>query len=587
MHGRLCACPSFVFNMEILSSNVFARIGTTPGKIFQIIDDLNELRDSTVSPDLSSVNPTTVLTLFYEKEVDRNVAFATTMLIKKGIEAEIKMDKLKFGMIGCLDHNIAFKAIPKKEFAIYFDALVCREKINSLLKFLLHLLEADKIGVHYGYEPPKVFASHLYMLPYILGFFRADLLRYFSEHGFNPKNLKIYHEKNMVNSIDNVVGTHGNVILVTEVGSEPLTILQVPTNRGTFPLKLILREFMASPSNNNYRNSEDSDTVPNSRLYKSVLCRHYNKRNGCNNGSECKFAHGKSDLKTNVDVGVSRQFTNAAQSTNGAASGVKQFTTASLRTSRQSVSVSAPVDEQSTDDLSTPASPFIGDRAELEDVISASVPIGNAVTVSEEAPKTDSAVVAGLVDTSTKKLDVSVPASTIAMRVVFVEKDSGLTAVPKTPSGATASVTDVDEVWPGLGDDTGVKSHRKRAASSTPGSASPGTGGANSRRSQANRTVTSTSDSAGNASSFINPCADGDTPAEWTVKRNGKNVSPIPVSNTTTPMRFNKSGYPVVTTVPTTAHRGKNNALFGAILRSPPSNSFDALATDTSASMDH
>ena len=77
--------------MEILSSNVFARIGTTPGKIFQIIDDLNELRDSTVSPALLTVNPTTVLTLFYEKEVDRNVAFATTMLqLRKELKLKLK-----------------------------------------------------------------------------------------------------------------------------------------------------------------------------------------------------------------------------------------------------------------------------------------------------------------------------------------------------------------------------------------------------------------------------------------------------------------------------------------------------------------
>ena len=226
------------------------------------------------------------------------------MAIKNGIESEIKMDKMKFGLVGCLDHNIAFKAIPKKECAIYFDSLVSREKINSLLKFLLGLLEADKIGVHYGYEPPKVFASHLYMLPYVLGFFRADLWRYFSVQGLNPKNLKLYHEKNMINSLDNVIGTHGNVILVTEVGSKPLTILDVPTDRGTFPLKLVLREFMTSPSNNNNYSSEDSDAVPNSHLFKSVLCRFYKTRHGCNNGSECKFAHGRSDIKTGLDVRV-------------------------------------------------------------------------------------------------------------------------------------------------------------------------------------------------------------------------------------------------------------------------------------------
>ena len=564
--------------MEVLCSNVFARVSKNPGEIFKIIDDFSVLSDTSVSPNPLTKYDTTVLTLYYDKEVDRNVAFATTLAIKNGIEAEIKMDKMKFGLVGCLDHNIAFKATPKKECAIYFDALVCIEKINSLLKFLLGLLEADKIGVHYGYKPPKVFASQLYMLPYVLGFFRADLWHYFSVQGLNPKNLKLYHEKNMVNSLDNVIGTHGNVILVTEVGSNPLTILDVPTDRGTFPLKLVLREFMTSPSNNNNYSSEDSDAVPNSRLFKSEICRFYKKRNGCNNGSECKYAHGRSDIRTSVDVAAPRQSTNAV------APVVKQFTTAVLRASRLPDIVPAPVDNKCSDDLSPPPSPLFGSSFESEGVISDSVPFGG--TVTEEAAKTVSTVFAGLVDNSTKKMGVSVPESTTAMSVVFVEKNSGHTAVPITPVGATASGSDVDVAWPALGDGAGLKGNLKRAAGSAPGSASPGTGGTNPRRSQATRLV-NTPDSAGTASSVVNPRTDGDTSSDWTTKRNGKNVSPNSVMNATTPMRLNRSGYPVLAAVPTTVHRGRNNALFGALILSPSSNSFNALSTDSSASMDH
>ena len=150
------------------------------------------------------------------------------------------------------------------------------------------------------------------MLPYVLGFFRADLWRYFTTHGFKPKNLKLYHGKNIANSLDNLVGTYGNVILVTEVESAPLTTLNVPTDRGTFPLKLVLREFMATPSSNNNYNAKDSDVAPNNRLFKSVLCRFFGKKNGCNNGNE--FAHGKSEIKTSADLGPARQppITNAA-----------------------------------------------------------------------------------------------------------------------------------------------------------------------------------------------------------------------------------------------------------------------------------
>ena len=57
----------------------------------------------------------------------------------------------------------------------------------------------------------------------MLGFFRADpSWHYFTSHGFKPKNLKLYHGKNIANSLDNMVGTYGNVILVTEVGSIPV-----------------------------------------------------------------------------------------------------------------------------------------------------------------------------------------------------------------------------------------------------------------------------------------------------------------------------------------------------------------------------
>ena len=140
--------------MEVLCSNVFARVGKNPGEIFKIIDDFNVLREASVSPDKSTVYPTTVLTLFYEEEIGRDVAIATTLVIKKGIESEIKMDNLKFGLVGCLDHNIAFKAIPKKECAIYFDSMISSEKMDAFLKFLLGLLKEDKIGVHYGYLPP-------------------------------------------------------------------------------------------------------------------------------------------------------------------------------------------------------------------------------------------------------------------------------------------------------------------------------------------------------------------------------------------------------------------------------------------------
>ena len=71
---------------------------------------------------------------------------------------------------------------------------------------------------------------------------------------------------------------------------------------------------MASPSSNNNYNTEDSDFVPKNRLFKSVLCRFYNKKNGCNNGNECKFAHGKREIKMSAVFDSSRLSSTVAAS---------------------------------------------------------------------------------------------------------------------------------------------------------------------------------------------------------------------------------------------------------------------------------
>ena len=92
-------------------------------------------------------------------------------MFKKGIETEIKADTMKFGLVGCLDYNISFKATPHKEFAIYFNAFVKRNKIKAVLEFLQSLLKVSKVAIHYGYEPPKFLVNQVYNMPTMLGSF--------------------------------------------------------------------------------------------------------------------------------------------------------------------------------------------------------------------------------------------------------------------------------------------------------------------------------------------------------------------------------------------------------------------------------
>ena len=178
--------------------------------------------------------------------------------------------------------------------------------------------------------------------------------------------------------------------------------------------------------------------------------------------------------------------------------------------------------------------------------------------------------------------------SSTAMFVDYVEKNSSDTAIPiPKPLGEIPALPAEADKWPIVGNGAVEKGHLKRPANSAPGSVSPGTGGTNPRRGQSARSRNSTTGSASPASSVINPRTDGDIPSEWLIKKGGKNVSPNSVTDTTTPLRWNKSGYPVIAAVPTTGNRGKKNAIFGAILQSPTTNLFQALATDSSANMDH
>ena len=246
----------------------------------------------------------------------------------------------------------------------------------------------------------------------------------------------------------------------------------------------------------------------------------------------------------------------------------------------------AAMDEKQSTTESLLASPIFPDSSDQADVDN----LGSASSVGAAAVVTSKAGIAAFVESVNKaatRIDDSATESSIAMSVVYVEKNSSDTAIPKTPGGAAASGTEVDEAWPALGDGAGVKGHLKRAASSAPGSARPGTGGTNPRRVQTTRSGISAPGSASPGSSVINSGTDGDAFSDWTTKRNGKNVSPNSGNNTATPLRLNKSGYPVITAALPTVHRGKNKALFGAMLQSSTSNSFNALSTDSSASMDH
>ena len=98
------------------------------------------------------------------------MALASTLVLKNGIEAEVKSGSLELGLVGLLDHNISFQATAKKECAIYFNAVVEDSIIKCTLDLLLKALGESYFAQEYGFEPPKRYEYQLFFMPYLLGF---------------------------------------------------------------------------------------------------------------------------------------------------------------------------------------------------------------------------------------------------------------------------------------------------------------------------------------------------------------------------------------------------------------------------------
>ena len=75
------------------------------------------------------------------------------------------------------------------------------------MDLLLRSLGASHIAQNFGFEPPKVYESQLFMIPYGLGFLRGEIDYSLVRAGYEPKHLKLLQGKNALNSATNIVGT--------------------------------------------------------------------------------------------------------------------------------------------------------------------------------------------------------------------------------------------------------------------------------------------------------------------------------------------------------------------------------------------
>ena len=134
-----------------------------------------------------------------------------------------------------------------------------------------------------------------------------DLDNAFLLAGYQPKHLKIHQGRQLTNPLENMIGTHGNVILLTEAGKAPLTSMEVKTERGVYTLNLEHKEFSPISGNRNYNTAAMGTVKINHRRYKSVLCRFHESNKRCRNGGSCQYAHGKDEISKSNESGVLRR----------------------------------------------------------------------------------------------------------------------------------------------------------------------------------------------------------------------------------------------------------------------------------------
>ena len=458
------------------ASNVYILVvpGENPLNTFQRINVLSGLKATTVLPSKLVENKITVITLFYEKLINHSLALASTLLFKKAIEGEIKTCSMELGLVGLLDYNISFQATAKKECAIWFNGVVGDDIIKCTLDLLLKALGSSYIAQEYGFVPPKRYEYKLYFMPYLLGFLREELEHSLTRAGYEPKHLKLLQGKNALNSGTNIVGTHGNVILKTEVGVGPVSFVNVSTNRGVFNLSLEQKDFYGSSVP---KGPTQSASTENNWLFKTRLCTHHASGRKCYQGINCSFAHGDNELRPK-QAWSGRGFTHApTPSSEGATADVVQPVAGAIIVNNVAEVIEIPdsdsmvIDEAQPGDgnFVKPLSASIVANSGVDDSISG---VGRPVPGSLSGSENLSSSIASAIAINSSEISngekVSVPevSATSAAMVVegFVEKNAASTAVVNI--NTTVNLNAASPLVPGL--DNGTKKGKKKREASSP-----------------------------------------------------------------------------------------------------------------------
>ena len=302
------------FSPTIESTNVFFKFqpshlyrcsnGNVKGMIehalqeISVKDFMSSQKDK-IAPNTLVVNKGSVLTYYYDEEIDLKTARITTRTLKSAIENAYKGTR-EHRLVGVQDTNISYKAINGKEVAIWFDKILSKDAIDEVnLTIFKAISLSTEVGSIYGFPKPVRRVTWVYRLQKIVGFTRTNMLAAFVREGLYPTYFRIMFGALDTNALTNEIGEYARIILSLEEDTPHLTSIMVDTNRGSFPLALKVRDDTSDVFTSKFYPAQEENAVEPSKnpKHKTALCFKFRDNGFCPRNGKCGFAHGEDELR--------------------------------------------------------------------------------------------------------------------------------------------------------------------------------------------------------------------------------------------------------------------------------------------------
>ena len=186
------------FSPTIESTNVFFKFrpshlyrysnGNVKGMIQHALQEISakdfmSLQKDKIAPISLVVNKGSVITHFYDDEIDLKTARTTTRTLKSAIESAYKGTR-EHRLVGVQDTNISYKEINGKEVAIWFDKILSKEAIDEVNLTIFKVISlSTEVGSIYGFPKPVKRVTWVYRIQKIVDFTRTNMMTAFLREG--------------------------------------------------------------------------------------------------------------------------------------------------------------------------------------------------------------------------------------------------------------------------------------------------------------------------------------------------------------------------------------------------------------------